>query len=212
MSMPREYVTLCAAESELIVLRSRFLAIACHIDSEEDAAEKLAALRKKYYDATHVCYAYVADASGFTCKSSDDGEPASTAGAPIMNVICGGAYRFTLIAVVRWFGGTKLGVGGLIKAYTDAAAAVCEKAEKQTYVLSSLYEAEVGYETLDKIKNAVITGGGKISDIQYGDAARLTIALPEESGLIGALTDLTRGKTKFIPRGQKYEFYRMQRS
>ena len=201
------YVTLTYAESELTVMRSRFLALTYHIESEEDAAAKLAALRKKYYDATHVCYAYVADECGNVSKFSDDGEPASTAGAPIMGVLLGGAYRKTLVAVVRWFGGTKLGVGGLVKAYTDSAAAVCEKAGKETYVFSSVYELTVGYETLGKIKSAVIAGGGKIIDTQYADGAKLTIAFPATSGLIGALTDLTRGKTEFIPRGQKYEVY-----
>lgn len=201
------FVTLTDAEAELTVLRSRFLALARHIESEDDAAAIISALRKKYYDATHVCYAYVADTAGNVCKSSDDGEPSSTAGAPIMAVLNGGAYRQSLLAVVRWFGGTKLGVGGLIKAYGDAAAAAVNGARKLTYVYSSVYETTVGYESLGKIRNAVAAGGGKITDTSFGDGATLTIAFPADAGLLASLTDLTRGRTEFIPRGQRYEVY-----
>lgn len=207
MSPVPSYVTLTDAEAELTVLRSRFLALARHVESEEEAAAILAALRKNYYDATHVCYAYIADTAGNVCKSSDDGEPSSTAGAPIMAVLGGGAYRQSLVAVVRWFGGTKLGVGGLIKAYGDAAAAAVAGSRKLTYVYSSVYETTVGYETLGKIKNAVAAGGGKITDTSFGDGATLTIAFPAGAGLLAALTDLTRGRSEFIPRGQKYEVY-----
>lgn len=205
--MTERFVALTDAEAELTVLRSRFLALSRAIENEEHAAEILTALRKKYYDATHVCYAYVADEAGITAKSSDDGEPASTAGAPIMSVLSGGAYRKSLIAVVRWFGGTKLGVGGLIKAYSDAAALVADRAKKLEYVLSEVCEAEVGYEMIGKIGNAVAAHGGRIINAEYVCGAKLTIAYPKSSGLLGALIDLTRGKTEFIPRGERYEIY-----
>ena len=88
--MTDRYVTLSDSFAEIVILRSRFLAYVYHVESEEECAEKLAALRKKYYDATHVCYAYCADIEGRTIRFSDDGEPSSTAGAPILSVISKG--------------------------------------------------------------------------------------------------------------------------
>lgn len=201
------YRTISDSQAEIVVLRSRFIAYAYHIESEEEAAEKLAALRKKHYDATHVCYAYVADISGNVSKSSDDGEPASTAGAPILSVITGGGYKQALIAVVRYFGGTKLGVGGLVKTYTDAALAAVERAEKRTLVLSEVCETEVSYSFLGKIKSTIAASGGKITDIEYGDGVRITFAYPDSGNLLEALTNLSGGKINIIKRGKSYESY-----
>ena len=205
----KSYVTLTDASAELTVLRSRFLSFVYHIEGEEEAAEKLAALRRKYYDATHVCYAYVADERGVTSRFSDDGEPSSTAGAPIMSVIAGGEYKKVLVAVVRYFGGTKLGVGGLVKAYTDAAAAAVANASRRTMVYCELYEAETDYNTFGKIRRAAERGGGRITDIGYGDRVRFVIAFPAGDNLLSALVDLTGAKTEFIKRGYRYEDYQM---
>lgn len=201
------FVTLTDAQAEIVVLRSRFLSFVYHIESEEEGAERLAELRKRYFDATHVCYAYVADIAGNVCKSSDDGEPASTAGAPILSVLTGGGYKQAMIAVVRYFGGTKLGVGGLVRTYTDAALAAVEKAEKRTLVMSDVYDAEVSYQLFGKIKNTVANRGGKITNIEYGNGVRFTVAIPATCDVLGELIDITGGKTNFIHRGNRYEIY-----
>ncbi|MBQ7227873.1 MAG: YigZ family protein [Clostridia bacterium] len=203
------YVTLTNSTAEIVVLRSRFISYVYHIESEEEASEILTALRKKYYDATHVCYAYVADVAGNVTKSSDDGEPSSTAGAPILSVINGGGYRQVLIAVVRYFGGTKLGVGGLVKTYTDSAIAAVNASEKITYTLSEVYSAETDYNTFGKISNAVTRNGGRITDIEYSDKVRFTLAYPTPGNVLKELINLTGGKTEFINRGNRYEIYRM---
>lgn len=193
------------ATAEITILRSVFKAFACHIESEEEAAEKLAALRKKYYDATHVCYAYVSDVQGNVFKFSDDGEPSGTAGAPILSVLTGGGYKQTLIAVVRYFGGTKLGVGGLVKAYTDAANAAVENAEKRTATLCDIYTAETDYNTFKKLSNAAARGNGIISDVRYSDKVGFALAVREGSGLLAELINVSGGKVEFIQRGKKYE-------
>lgn len=201
--MTEEYVTLTDAFAEIVILRSRFLAYLYHIESEEEAADRLAALRKKHYDATHVCYAYCADPEGHTVKFSDDGEPSSTAGAPILSVINKGGYRQVLIAVVRYFGGTKLGAGGLVRAYTDAATKATENAVKQKRVLCKVYSAEADYNAYGRICAA----GGKITVTEYGDTVKFDISVPKGSGLLKTLTDVTSGKIDFIERGEKYEIY-----
>lgn len=201
------YVTLTDASAERTVLRSVFRAFVFHIESEEEAAEKLAALRKEYHDATHVCYAYVADTAGNVTKSSDDGEPSGSAGAPILAVLAGGGYRQVLLAVVRYFGGTKLGVGGLVKAYTDVAVAATERAGKRRMIESECYEGNTDYNTFGKIERAAKKGGGKITVLAYADSVRFELAFPEGTGLYEELRDVTAGKTEFIRRGQKYEIY-----
>ncbi len=202
------FATVTEATAEITVLRSVFKAFAYRVGSEEEAAERIAALRKKYYDATHVCYAYVTDASGNTFKYSDDGEPSGTAGAPILSVITGAGLKETLIAVVRYFGGTKLGVGGLVKAYTDAANAVLGVAKRITLALCDVYEAETDYNTFGRLSTAA-RGKGIISSVEYGEKVRFTLASPEGSGLVGELTDVANGKIEFIPRGKKYEIYQV---
>lgn len=111
--------------SEIVEKKSRFLGYIYDVTDADDAAGKVAALKKKHYDARHVCYAYVI---GQTVKSSDDGEPQGTAGRPITDVITHMELDHCLIAVVRYFGGILLGTGGLIRAYTAAASAAAGSA------------------------------------------------------------------------------------
>ncbi|MDR1846554.1 MAG: YigZ family protein [Bacteroidales bacterium] len=101
---------------------SRFLAFAFPIENEEEAKEHLAQLKKQFFDAKHHCYAYVTGFDGSQVRMSDDGEPSYTAGKPIYGQIIANHLTNILIVVVRYFGGTKLGVGGLLQAYKTAAA------------------------------------------------------------------------------------------
>jgi len=100
---------------------SKFIAIIYHVESEEDVKEALVVTRKKYYDARHHCFAYRINPEKEYTRSSDDGEPSGTAGKPILNQILSFGLYNTLIVVIRYFGGTKLGVSGLILAYKSAA-------------------------------------------------------------------------------------------
>ena len=206
--MTDRYVTLSDSFAEIVILRSRFLAYVYHVESEEECAEKLAALRKKYYDATHVCYAYCADIEGRTIRFSDDGEPSSTAGAPILSGITKGGWRQVLIAVVRYFGGTKLGAGGLVRAYTDAAVKAAEAAEETEMRLCTVYYAETDYNTFARLSAAVPRMGGSMTNVCYGEGVSFETVFPKGEDPTGALADLTGGKTEFIKRGDRYEIYR----
>ena len=205
--MTESYVTLTDAFAEIVILRSRFLAYVYHCESEDECAERLAALRKKHYDATHVCYAYCADIEGRTIRFSDDGEPSSTAGAPILSVINKGGLRQVLIAVVRYFGGTKLGAGGLVRAYTEAATAGVSNAKEVNMRLCSVWAAETDYNMYARISAAVPRMGGKIVTISYGETVAFEAVFPTGTDRTEALTDLTGGKTEFIKRGDRYEIY-----
>lgn len=112
--------------SEIVEKKSRFLGFAIPVETADEAAEHITAIRKQHYDARHVCYAYqTADEA----RSSDDGEPQGTAGRPILDVITHSQTEGVLVAVVRYFGGVLLGTGGLVRAYSEAAQKALESAE-----------------------------------------------------------------------------------
>lgn len=182
----KSYKTLTDSTAELVVSRSRFIAYVYTISGEEDAKARLAALRKEHHAATHICYAYIADEAGLLCKSSDDGEPSQTAGAPIMSVISG--YRMLLVAVVRYFGGTKLGVGGLIKAYTEAAAKAVMAAAEIEYILSDIYRAEMSFAQYEKCRKAL--SACKTLTVEYGQTVRYEFAAYAETDIISKITDI----------------------
>ena len=140
-------------------------------------------------------------------RFSDDGEPSSTAGAPILSVINKGGLRQVLIAVVRYFGGTKLGAGGLVRAYTEAATAGVSNAKEINMRLCSVWAAETDYNMYARINAAVPRMGGKIVTISYGETVAFEAVFPAGTDRTEALTDLTGGKTEFIKRGDRYEIY-----
>ena len=118
-----------ASTAEIVEKKSRFIANSCHIESKEEAEEKINLIKKKYYDAKHNCFAFsIVDKDGNLLeKSSDDGEPSGTAGAPILNVIRKNNLNNILIVVTRYFGGILLGTGGLVRAYSEATQKSIEK-------------------------------------------------------------------------------------
>jgi uncharacterized YigZ family protein len=126
---PKNYRTVkTAAEAEQTIHKSRFIAYVFHAESEADADDFIAKLRREHYKATHVCSAYVLGTTPPKEKASDDGEPSGTAGRPILDVIKRRDLQNVGVAVVRYFGGVKLGAGGLIRAYAGSASLVLDQA------------------------------------------------------------------------------------
>ena len=125
---------------------SKFLAFAYPVESEEQVKEHLAALRKEYFDARHHCYAYRIGHQGQIWRANDDGEPSSTAGRPILGQLLSSELSDILVVVVRYFGGVKLGVPGLIKAYKTATSEALSAASTITKTASATYEVTFGYE------------------------------------------------------------------
>ena len=107
-------------EGEVVEKKSRFIASTKPVSSEEEAMAFVEEIRKKYWDARHHCYAYVIGNRGQLCRCSDDGEPAQTAGRPMLDVLLGEEIRNVCVVVTRYFGGTLLGTGGLVRAYSAA--------------------------------------------------------------------------------------------
>ena len=165
------------SENELIINRSKFIGKTFKIENEEDAKKIIKSLRNEYGDATHVCYAYkTKEISRF----NDDGEPSGTAGMPILNVINRNELNNVLIVIIRYFGGIKLGAGGLVRAYTNCSSSVikksiiCNEIKMNKHKISFSYEVqnEVNYlikdfEIISKVYEDVITYEVVIPDGKY---------------------------------------------
>lgn len=143
MEQKDEFLTITApAEGFYSEKRSKFLAFAFHVTSEEEVKQYVAEFRKKYYDARHVCWAYMLGADRTDFRANDDGEPSSTAGKPILGQINKNELTDILIIVVRYYGGVNLGTSGLIVAYRTAAAEAIANAE----IVSQFVEEEVVFD------------------------------------------------------------------
>lgn len=136
----------------IIIEKSRFICYMKHIKSEEEFKEYLTLIRKKHYDSDHVCSGFV---SNNICRSSDDGEPSGTAGAPILNVLQKNNLNEMCAIVVRYFGGIKLGAGGLIRAYSSAVSETIANNHLYTDVSYPKYELTLSYELGNKIKHFI---------------------------------------------------------
>lgn len=144
------YLTLSSnGEAVYTEKRSKFYAFAEHVEDEESAKARVAALRKQFYDARHVCFAYALDFDGERTRTNDDGEPSGTAGRPILGALRSAGLTFALVVVVRYFGGVKLGTGGLVVAYREAAAAAIAEATTEERLVMGRLRVEVPYADAD---------------------------------------------------------------
>lgn len=134
---------------------SKFLCYAYHIESEEEITSHLERLRKQYYDATHHCYAWRLGPFGERFRANDDGEPSSTAGKPILGQMLSREVTNCLIVVVRYFGGTKLGVPGLIAAYKESAAAVLDAAKVVERTVDTRIRIDFSYVVMNDVMRIV---------------------------------------------------------
>lgn len=181
---------------EIVEKKSRFLAFPHYISSEEEAQDILAAHKKEYWDARHNCYAYVLGDDARFQRYSDDGEPAGTAGRPILDVLLGRGLTNALLIVTRYFGGTLLGTGGLVRAYQKASAAGLDASillEKQPGTCCTV---TCDYNTSGKLTYLLANENIPVTDTRYGEAVETDLILPASSKprLISLLTDATAGK------------------
>ena len=149
--------------------RSRFLSFAMHVESEEEAKERVAEIRKKFYDARHVCYAYSLGADRGRTRTNDDGEPSGTAGKPILGQLLAFDVTDTLAVVVRYFGGVKLGTGGLTMAYKTAAAEALRNAEVVEKIIYASLSVEASYANVDMVMRLAHEKGARIAQQTYTD-------------------------------------------
>lgn len=147
--------------------RSRFLAFAHHVETEEEVKRIMAEYRKQYYDARHVCYAYVLGFDSGQSRSNDDGEPSGSAGKPILGRLRALDLTFALVIVVRYFGGVKLGTGGLAVAYKTAAAEALEAAVVGEKIVTTVFKVQVPYAEADVAMRFVREEMAEIEERDY---------------------------------------------
>lgn len=134
---------------------SKFIALAIPVNSENEIKEKLETIRKKYYDATHHCYAYQLGFDKSSYRINDDGEPSGTAGKPIFGQILSNDLTNILIVVIRYYGGTKLGVPGLINAYKTSTSLTLENSEIITKIVKEIYEINYDYHAMNDVMKII---------------------------------------------------------
>ena len=173
--------------------RSKFLAFSHHVESEDDIRELLAFYRKKYFDARHVCYAYMLGAERKICRANDDGEPSSTAGKPILGQINSSGLTDILIVVVRYYGGVNLGTGGLIVAYKTAAAAAIENSVVETRQVEEIITYNFPYVMMNNVMRVVKDMKPRILSQTYDTTCeiKLSIRLSEAEILKARLAKLS---------------------
>ena len=173
--------------------RSKFLAFSHHVESEDDIRELLAFYRKKYFDARHVCYAYMLGAERKIFRANDDGEPSSTAGKPILGQINSSGLTDILIVVVRYYGGVNLGTGGLIVAYKTAAAAALENSVVETRQVEEIITYNFPYVMMNNVMRVVKDMKPRILSQTYDTTCeiKLSIRLSEAEILKARLAKLS---------------------
>lgn len=159
-------------EAEIVEKKSRFIAHIFRVDNEERASEIINALKKKYWDARHNCYAYIVGYNQEIKKFSDDGEPAGTAGKPMLDVLENSGLTDCLVIVTRYFGGVLLGTGGLVRAYQGAVREVLVQANVVEVVDGISCYVDVAYNFLGKLQYLCREIGVKITNTIYEDNAR----------------------------------------
>lgn len=195
--LPDSYLTLGGtAEGELKVQRSRFIGLACPIDTDETAGARLGDFRRRFHDARHVCYGYRLGLGGDSLtRRNDDGEPSGTAGEPIIKAIDRCALTDVLVVVVRYFGGVKLGTGGLARAYGQAADLALEKAERREVLLGLFFTLKFTYAQEKTIRHLLENHAGRVQDQEYGAEVTWNIWLPHSRwrNFAKRLADMTAG-------------------
>ncbi len=184
-------------EGEITEKKSRFIANTVSVRSEEEALEFIEAMRKKYWDARHNCFAYVIGERGELKRFSDDGEPGGTAGKPILEVLTGEGLCNTAVVVTRYFGGTLLGTGGLVRAYGAAAKAGIAASVVITKIPGMKLHIHTGYTGLGKIQYILGSKGIVILDTVYTDKVEMEALVPQaEADTVKAeITEGTNGQT-----------------
>ncbi|MDE7372255.1 MAG: YigZ family protein [Desulfovibrio sp.] len=183
--------------SETVVRRSRFLAQCARAASPAEARAFVEAVRARWPDATHNCWAFAAGAPGDTARigSSDDGEPHGTAGRPMLQVLLHSGIGEACVVVTRWFGGVKLGTGGLVRAYQDAVRENLAGLSCVERVPQAVAEAVLDYAHLDALRRQLPALEVVVEGEDYAERARLRLRLPEErvAALSAALAAISNG-------------------
>ena len=193
--MAEYYIPAQDSETEFSEKRSRFIGHVWHVETEEEAREKIAEMKAKYYDARHNCWCYLIRKGGIT-RYSDDGEPQGTAGQPMLEVFRREGVENVCCVVTRYFGGILLGTGGLLRAYTKSAQDTLTAAGVAVVRQWADTVIECPYNLFERMKLEIAAVQGILGEIEYGAQVRIPALLPlEQWPAYGArVTELTAGQ------------------
>ena len=195
------------AEFEYEDRKSIFIAEAMPVETETEALAFIDSVKKKYPDANHHVYAYVIKENSIA-RFTDDREPQGTAGLPVLDIIRKRGCTNAAIVVVRYFGGTLLGTGGLVRAYSGAAQGALIAAEIITYDIYATYEIEASYSDYQKLGTIFASVGFRQDNIDYAEAVRICGSVQRDVGdsLVDKLVQATSGRAIVRKTGEKYDF------
>ncbi len=194
-------------EAGFVEKKSRFIGRVWPVESEQEALEKIQAMRKQHYDATHNCWAYILRDG--PVRFSDDGEPGGTAGMPILQVLQREGLYNVVCVVTRYFGGILLGAGGLVRAYTKGAKIAVDAAGKSVKrVWMSLY-VPCPYTFYERVKLETAAFGGIIRKTDFGSEVEMEILVPQQAvqPFLSRLTDLSAGVIEGLEIGEEYRAF-----
>ncbi|MBQ8148298.1 MAG: YigZ family protein [Lachnospiraceae bacterium] len=204
-----EYLALIeGGQDEIVEKKSRFIGYTAPVSTEEEAVAFVERIKKKHYDARHNCYAYsIGTDNQPLLRFSDDGEPQGTAGKPILEVIQGSDIRNICIVVTRYFGGTLLGTGGLVRAYTDAAKAGIEASVVRLKRQLILCELPMEYTDLGKMQYLIANTDAEITDTVYTDKVVLKVRVyaPVYERFVKEVTEATGAKVVVEKTGEVFD-------
>ncbi|MBB6447270.1 YigZ family protein [Bacillus benzoevorans] len=196
--LSRYYTVSLKGEHEIVIQKSRFIAHVARVETEAAAQNFIVEIKKQYWNATHNCSAYLIGEHDQIQKANDDGEPSGTAGVPILEVLKKKGLKDTVVVVTRYFGGIKLGAGGLIRAYGKATSEGIEATGVVLRKLMQVVSTKIDYTWLGKMENELRSSVYTIKEIQYLD--NVVIDTYVEEGDVAAFTDwvieLTNGQAE----------------
>ncbi|MEU6859990.1 YigZ family protein [Glycomyces sp. NPDC046736] len=189
------------AETETVVQRSRFLCALYRVDSDAQARERIAERRRVHWEASHNCTAYVLD-EGRAARSSDDGEPAGTAGVPMLEVLRARGLTDVLAVVTRYFGGVKLGAGGLVRAYGSAVSAALDDVATVELARWPRLSVRVDYTQAGSLEGLLrLREDVRLAAVDYGSAVVFDLACADAEILVDWLASQTAGAAQIVPAG-----------
>jgi uncharacterized YigZ family protein len=191
---------------ETEINRSRFLCALAPVADEREAQEFVARIRREHPTATHNCFAYVLGADASVQKASDDGEPGGTAGVPMLQMLLRRDMRYVVAVVTRYYGGVKLGAGGLIRAYGGVVGEAIDALGAVTRQRFRLATVTVDHQRAGKLENDLRATGRAVRDVRYAEAVTIEIGLPDADvpAFRGWLADATAGTAAFELGGEAY--------
>lgn len=191
--MEQKYMNYKSAETEIVIKKSRFLSFIKRTESEEEAKAFIADIKKEHKAATHNCSAYIVGKSALIQKADDDGEPQGTAGVPILEVLKKEELYNVAVVVTRYFGGIKLGAGGLIRAYSQGASSAVQKAGKVIEVPVVPLTVTLDYTFTSKFEHYLGTTDVKIASTDYTDKVSYVLHIKEKGvdDIVNTLKEIT---------------------